>query len=194
VGLLASILLASSVYGFAYSSGSHPYILDWGKSGITEQEGFFSFPQSIAVDDLGNVYVTDLGNMRVQKFDNDGAFLTTWGSLGSDDGQFKSPAGIAVFESSVFVVDKELDNVQKFDLQGNFVKSWGSTGQASSEFALPYGVAIGTNGTVYVVDTGNHRVQKFTSDGDFVLEFGGIINGFGKLIPIASAMPKIKLA
>ena len=40
------------------------------------------------MDTTGNVYVVDSGNARVQKFDNDGQFLTKWGGLGSGNGQF----------------------------------------------------------------------------------------------------------
>ena len=74
----------------------------------------------------GNVYVTDLGNMRVQKFNNDGIFLNAWGSQGSGAGQFKSPIGIAIGENStVYVVDSQLNKVQKFDSDGNFAFQWG---------------------------------------------------------------------
>jgi hypothetical protein len=45
------------------------------------------------VDGNGNVFVADPGNYRVQKFTNNGTFLTTWGSMGSGDGQFSSATG-----------------------------------------------------------------------------------------------------
>lgn len=156
---------------FANTSSSHPFILEWGESGLA-QPGFFSFPQNLAIDEFGNVYVTDLGNMRIQKFNDDGVFLKTWGSSGSSSGQFKSPVGIDIFNSSVFVVDSQLNRIQKFDLDGNFVTKWGEQGDQPSEFLLPNGLAIGNNGTVYVVDTGNQRIQKFTLDGIFISEFG----------------------
>lgn len=156
---------------FANTSSSHPFILEWGESGLTKP-GFFSFPQNLAIDDFGNVYVTDLGNMRIQKFNEDGTFLKTWGSSGSGSGQFKSAIGIDIFGESVFVVDSQLNRVQKFDLDGNFLTKWGEVGDKPSQFLLPTGLAIGNNGTVYVVDTGNQRIQKFTLNGTFISEFG----------------------
>ena len=156
---------------FANTSSSHPYILQWGESGLTKP-GFFSFPQNLAVDDFGNVYVTDLGNKRIQKFSSDGTFLKAWGSSGTDSGQFHSPSGIAVYDDEVFVVDTQLNRVQKFDLSGKFISTWGSEGKGQGQFLLPNDIAVGTNGTVYVVDTGNKRIQKFNSSGDYISEFG----------------------
>jgi len=37
----------------------------------------------------------DFGNNRIQKFDTDGTFLTTWGSFGTSNGQLDNPHGVA---------------------------------------------------------------------------------------------------
>jgi Ca2+-binding RTX toxin-like protein/sugar lactone lactonase YvrE len=166
---------------FANTSSSHPFILEWGESGLTKP-GFFSFPQNLAVDNLGNVYVTDLGNMRVQKFSSDGTFLKAWGGSGTDQGQFHSPAGIIVYNNTVFVVDTQLHRIQKFDLTGNFISKWGSEGKDQGQFLLPNDIAVGTNGTIYVVDTGNKRIQKFTANGEFISEFGQSGTEDGKFV------------
>ena len=156
---------------FANTSSSHPFQTTWGESGLTKP-GKFTFPQNIAIDDEGNVYVTDLGNMRVQKFKNDGTFLLSWGSQGSGSGQFKAPVGIAIYEDSVFVVDNQLNRIQKFNLDGEFISKWGEEGQDPGQFLLPNEIDVGTNGTLYVVDTGNQRIQKFTQNGQYISEFG----------------------
>ncbi|MBP9115548.1 MAG: SBBP repeat-containing protein, partial [Acidimicrobiia bacterium] len=43
-------------------------------------------PRGIAVDSLGNVYVSDQYNNRVVKFDSSGNFVSKFGSSGSGDG------------------------------------------------------------------------------------------------------------
>ncbi|MGA7691096.1 MAG: hypothetical protein WA326_12470 [Nitrososphaeraceae archaeon] len=45
----------------------------------------------LAIDSSGDVYVADSGNNRIQKFDSDGNYITSWGSLGSGNGQFIYP-------------------------------------------------------------------------------------------------------
>ena len=42
------------------------FITKWGSDGSSD--GQFKFPNSVAVDSSGNVYVTDTGNNRIQKF------------------------------------------------------------------------------------------------------------------------------
>ena len=64
-----------------------PYLDSFGMQGLVKS-GVFTFPQYVAVDDSSNFYVTDLGNARVQKFDKNGEFLTSWGSKGMGNTEF----------------------------------------------------------------------------------------------------------
>ena len=88
---------------------------------------------------LNNVYVTDMDNHRIQKFDSDGNFITKWGSEGDGDGQFSIVTpGVDVDSSGyVYVIDKEGANVQKFDSDGNFITKWGSEGDEDGQFSMP---------------------------------------------------------
>ena len=95
------MLLVGTIDVVSAQSASHPLITEWGTSG--NRNGEFFNPQNIATDSEGNVYVTDLGNRRVQQFNNDGTFLKAWGSVGSGAGQFHPVSGIAIDENSVYV-------------------------------------------------------------------------------------------
>ena len=125
--------------GFADSA--HSFDSDFGKYGIS-QPGSFLSPQHLAFDSENNLYVTDLGNARVQKFDSNGNFLLEWGSKGTESGQFGHPSGIAISDEFVFVVDNRNHNVQKFDLDGNFLLKWGSYGSDNGFFKSPRGITI----------------------------------------------------
>ncbi len=85
-----------------YSSGIGEFeeIDNWGSFGISAH-GKFSYPQFIDVDSDGNIYVTDLGNKRVQKFLSDGQFVAMWGTSGKADGQFYHPSGIVTYNDTV---------------------------------------------------------------------------------------------
>ena len=169
--LLFSVLLIGVSFTQNSYAANHPFELDWGMSGI-EKPGMFLNPQHLAVDSEDNIYVTDLGNSRVQKFDEQGTYVRSWGSQGSGPGEFSHPSGIAVIDDYVFIVDRALDTVQKFDNLGNFVMQWGGFGSGNGEFRSPNGIAISDDKFVYVVDTGNNRIQKFTLDGEYVSGFG----------------------
>ena len=158
-GIIVS-LVYSTIVPFVSAETAPSYIRQWGSEGL-QTTGLFSFPQDMAVDSGGNVYITDYGNRRIQKFDNDGNFLHTWGTKGSGNGQFKAQAGIAIGKDFVYVIDNELNRVQKFDTSGKYITQWGSRGSESGQFLLPQNIAVDPNGDVYVADTGNSRIQKF---------------------------------
>jgi tripartite motif-containing protein 71 len=132
----------------------------WGSSG---SGGQFNGPEGIAVDSLGNVYVTDYVNDLVQKFDSNGAFITKWGSSGSGDGQFNGPEGIATDSSgNVYVTDFNNHRIQKFDSNGAFITKWGSWGLGEGKFNGPNYIAVDSLGNVYVTDYNNNRIQVFS--------------------------------
>ena len=87
--------------------------MKWGSPGTAD--GQFNFPDGIAIDSEGNVYVADSENHRIQKFDSTWNFITKWGSMGSGDGQFRHPASIAIdLQGNVYVADSDNNRIQVF--------------------------------------------------------------------------------
>ena len=58
-------------------------------------EGVLRFPEAVALDAQGDVYVADQLGYVVQKFSATGAFETEWGSYGGGHGQFGPIGGLA---------------------------------------------------------------------------------------------------
>jgi len=171
-----------------FASEGHRYIFEWGTFGVIDP-GEFNLPQQIAVDDERNIYVADTGNSRIQKFTNNGEFLSSFGTHGIEDGEFQSPVGIAVYENNIYVVDDKLNNIQKFDSDGNFILKWGGLGVEDGQFNKPKGVTIDSSGIVYVTDSKNYKIKTFTSDGEFLASFGIYGSTDGKLkIPVDIAV------
>ena len=76
---------AAFLYKF---NGSGSLVGTYGTSGA----GILNGPEGLAVDNIGNIYVMDVGNDRVVKFQSDGTFVTSFGSQGTGNGQFRFDA------------------------------------------------------------------------------------------------------
>jgi len=148
-----------------FTSGGD-FILKWGSEGSTH--GQFDLPIDLAIDmDSGNVYIVDRNNSRIEKYVYDSEneeydYVHTWGTAGSDDGEFSMPWSICIdADGFVYIADRLNHRIQKFNASGVFQTKWGSYGSGDSQFDDPFGVAVDTEGTVYVADNGNGRVQVF---------------------------------
>src|SRR5690349_8489760 len=70
------------------------FVMSWGSLGPLP--GQFTAPLAATVDRLGNVYVVDTGNARIEEFDRLGNLIRKWGSFGTGFGTFNQPGGIAI--------------------------------------------------------------------------------------------------
>ncbi len=140
-------------------------------------------PAGVACDGLGNVYVVELINHRVQKFDHAGQLLQVIGSPGTADGQFASPCGIAVAPNGdLYVADAGNRRIQRFSSAGTFLGKWGSPGTGPGQFLSPIGIATDRSGNVYVTDSDANRVQKFSATGTFLGQFGSLGSADGQFL------------
>jgi tripartite motif-containing protein 71 len=158
------------------------YINKWGSkcdvqpygSCINKEEGKFSGPTGLAIDPLDNVYVADNNNNRIQKFSNDGSFITEWRTRGTNLGFFQDANSIAVDNDGfVYVVDNNNNRIQNFNSDGTFVSAW-AAGQN------PFGTAVDNDGFVYVTSFIEKSIIKFTNDGEFVTKWGYFGNEDGQ--------------
>jgi DNA-binding beta-propeller fold protein YncE len=169
--LVLAAMLATGLLWTNTVSADVDFLTQWGSAGAAN--GQFNGPFGVAVDSSGNVYVTDSGNSRIQKFNSSGTFIIQWGTHGSGNGQFDSPIGIAVdISGNVYVADVNNNRIQKFNSSGTYISQFGTLGSGDGQLHSPYGVAIDLSGNIYVADSSNHRIQKFDPSGTFITKWG----------------------
>ena len=115
-------------------------------------------PHSIAVDNAGNMYVTDTIGQQVHVYDKTGTHTKSIGHPHDDE---FAPSGIAIEEERMFLADRGGNQVVVLTTSGEFVMATGSYGTANGQFQNPSGVAMDVDGYLYVCDYGNSRVQVF---------------------------------
>jgi DNA-binding beta-propeller fold protein YncE len=130
----------------------------WGPPGSSNGEfdaAATGGPDQLALDVLGNVYVTDPNNNRVQKFDADGTFLAAFGTSGREPGQFtQGPYGLAV-DRMGNIYTAELDGtIQKFDAAFRPLARWTSTGASRL-------ISVDDACDLYVKDNAAAAVHKY---------------------------------
>jgi len=107
-------------------------------------------PYSVEFDNHGNVFITDFGQFRIQKFSPRGEFIQSYGELGRNLGQFARPKGIAVDrEGILYVIDAAFENAQMFDPDGNLLMFIGGSYKREGNMYLPASITIDYDNTDY---------------------------------------------
>lgn len=134
-----------------------------GKNHFLTSPGDFGAPQGVAVDKDGNIYVTDTLNDRVEIFDADGAFISTFGKPGDGPGYFARPKGIAVDgDGHIWVADEMQDRLQVFNREGQLLTYIGQGhGELPGQFKALVGVAIDKQNRVFTTEQYPGRLQMF---------------------------------
>ena len=142
----------------------------------------FRYPEGVAIDGIGNLFIADTGNQTIRKITPDGIVSTLAGSpglAGSADGagsvaRFDVPSGVAVDGSgNLYVADAANHTIREIT-PANLVSTfagvpgqWGNTDGTGSvaRFGNPHGVTVDGNGDVYVADPPWSTIRKITPTG-----------------------------
>ncbi|RJX38992.1 hypothetical protein D3P09_15920 [Paenibacillus pinisoli] len=143
-----------------------------------------SYPDGVAVDSIGNLYIADKGNHRIRKVDTSGTISTVAGSgvrgYSGDGGdaelaQLNSPTGVAADGSgNLYISDTANHRIRKVDIAGKIstiagvgeMNYWGDGVPATSAYLnRPIGIAADSGGNVYFVDYSNFRIRKIDTSG-----------------------------
>jgi DNA-binding beta-propeller fold protein YncE len=137
------------------------------------EPGKFWGPRGIAVDREGNLYVTDTGNKRVEKFTSDGEFLQAWGGGGIIPGAFEEPVGIAIDrDGNIYVADTWNRRVQKFDANFNPVAQWDVVAWDSESVVNKPSLAVDAEGRVFISDPEGYRIIVYDNKGQVLGTWG----------------------
>lgn len=129
----------------------------------------FYFPTYMALhQDSGFIYVSDMANHRVQKFDPNGRFLGAIGERGSGIAQFDSTSGITVDETRVYVADRGNQRVLVFDLNLEPKAIWDNP---TIKLFRPAGMASNEN-SVFICDSEANRIVVLDKNGRVTAHFG----------------------
>ncbi|MCX6952896.1 MAG: hypothetical protein NTV51_12140 [Verrucomicrobia bacterium] len=156
----------------------------------------FSFPQGIAVDGSGTIYVADTNNSTIRKIAA-GGVVTTFAGVATQPGTadgvgasalFNFPFGLATDATgNVYVADHGSSTIRKISPGGTVTTLAGSGGLSGSvdgqgnvaRFDHPSAVSLDSAGNVYVIDTSNQTVRKITPGGS-VTTLAGTAGSVGK--------------
>lgn len=135
----------------------------------------FNDPTGLAIDNLGNLYVTDSGNYTVRKISPAGIVTTVAGQLayGYIDGvgeaaRFWEPRGLAIDAGgNLYVTDAVVHVIRRIDPAGVVSTLAGGLNQGSADgigtaarFGYPRAIAVDASGVLYITDTQNHTIRR----------------------------------
>ncbi|MGN6644129.1 MAG: 6-bladed beta-propeller, partial [Verrucomicrobiota bacterium] len=120
-------------------------------------------PFGVALDDAGNLCVTDTSANTVCCFDRDARRWYHWEEIGKT--RLSSPVAIAKKGDVVFVADSTLACVLAFDLDGKL------RFEIKQNIERPSGLAL-VNERLLVADAAQHRIAVFDLNGKFISAFG----------------------
>ncbi|MFY7734109.1 MAG: PKD domain-containing protein [Bacteroidia bacterium] len=193
------------------SNGLITTIAGTGKQGYSGDSGAANFatfrnPSSVALDRLGNLYITDKINHRIRKVNASTGIISSiagsvsstgfnYGSYGGDgtlatSAQLNEPTSITIDSSgSLYLADRNNHRIRKVNVNtgiittvaGNGVYSYGGDSAAATNayIWLPSGVTLDSQGNFYIADQGNHRIRKVNANTGIITTVAGNgISGF----------------
>ncbi len=147
-------------------------------------QGEFLHPLGLAVDPVGNLYVADADNDRIQKLGPNGEYLAEVGTFGLDSGQFNRPVGVATSRSGleVYVADSRNNRIQVFSSHFRLLGVLGGRDVAGPlRLGTLGGIAVAETGELYLTDTDIDQVFQIDTYSLADRSYGGQGYGAGRV-------------
>ncbi len=153
-----------------------------GTSGFTDASGtsaLFSAPSGIALDALGNLFVSDYGNNAIREITPDGTVTTFYHSTGTF-----GPAGLTIDGSGNIIVAAQDANqiisitpgATASTIAGSTSGYTNATG-TSAKFNSPTDVKVDGSGNLFVADYLNNAIREIDPSGVVTTFAGSTVSG-----------------
>lgn len=141
----------------------------WVEGMYGSEPGSFDAPIGVAVHPSGDIYVADLGNKRIQRFNPEGTFRGLWPA--ADGPQLGQPSDVAVDRAGdVYVLDA-FGAILRLNPDGSLTEV---VALAPLQAFSPRGLIVDpVRDVFYVADTGRGRILVITKDGSLLDTWGG---------------------
>lgn len=170
-----------------------------GDGGSALVGNFFGPPQSMAVDQQGNIFVADSYNRRIRKIDANSGLLSTVAGNGSvgfsgDDGAATNaainiPLSVAVDNvGNLYISDSQNHRIRRVSANG-IITTIAGTGEkgfagdggpaSAAILDLPAYLAISAAGELHFTDSEGRRIRKISTSGIVTTVMGGNLPYFG---------------
>jgi sugar lactone lactonase YvrE len=155
------------------------------------------YPNGLALDPQGNLYISDVGAHRILKLDRRGRIAviagTGEGGFGGDGGpatqaRLFAPHDLAFdAEGDLLIADTYNHRIRRIDRSGviSTVAGDGAAGRGGDDGPAtgaslnnPQGIAVDKSGALFIADTYNHAVRRVDRDGR-ITTFAGTVPGYG---------------
>jgi len=164
--------------------------------GVIATSAHLFSPYGVAMDNSGNMYISDFFCNRVRKINSSGVITTLAGNgdIGNtgDGGPATTaaldwPTGMVADDSGNVYIANEGGTIRKVNplgvistIAGDGIPDYGGDGGASTAAKLhsPYGVALDHAGNLYIADGGNNRIRKVNTSGIISTFAGTGISGY----------------
>lgn len=143
------------------------FIKDIGVKGTAP--GQFDNPHGIAADEKGNIYVADRNNGRIQVFDNDLTYRTSYSDIGFPWSICITPGPHQYLYSSNSnpnnsspAISAVTGEIYKMELDGRIIGKFGQAGKQPQQVSTVHEIDCRTDNVILASEIAGWRVHRFT--------------------------------
>ena len=141
----------------------------------------FNYPDGVAVDAAGNLYVSDRLNNCIYKYNSNGKRILKFGQYSNSSGpdSFNNPGEMAIDKSgNLYIANFGFQNIYVHNSAGVRINSWDI--RSTTSFETINGLAFDSQNNLYVLCGISRSVKKYTSSGTLLATWGTQGSGNGQ--------------